>query len=99
MNTRSKLADRNLAHADAHTHNIPMICLSVVNTVAFHPEGSCIASGGNDRTIKMWDVRSHLLVQHYNAHDDAVTALSMHPVGLITCLIIITICLSLTMFI
>lgn len=53
---------------------------SVVNTVAFHPESQCLASGSADRTLKMWDIRSHLLIQHYPAHDDEVTSISMHSV-------------------
>jgi centriolar protein POC1 len=52
----------------------------VVTSVAFHPESQCVASGSADRTLKMWDIRSHLLIQHYPAHDDEVTSISMHPV-------------------
>ena len=63
-----------------HAHTLTFTC-SVVNTVAFHPEGQCLASGSADRTLKMWDVRSHLLIQHYPAHDDEVTSISMHPVS------------------
>ncbi len=58
-----------------------MCAVSVVNCVAFHPEGNCVASGSADRTLKMWDTRSHLLIQHYPAHEEAVTSISMHPVG------------------
>jgi WD40 repeat protein len=54
---------------------------SVVTSVAFHPENQCVASGSADRTLKMWDIRSHLLIQHYPAHDDEVTSISMHPVS------------------
>ncbi len=53
---------------------------SVVNTVAFHTEGNCLLSGSADRSIKMWDTRSHLLCQHYPAHEEAVTSISMHAV-------------------
>lgn len=29
----------------------------------------------------MWDSRSHLLVQHYSAHDGPVTSIALHPSG------------------
>ncbi len=53
---------------------------SAVNSVCFHKENSCVISGSSDRTIKMWDVRSHLLIQHYAAHEAPVTGISLHPV-------------------
>jgi centriolar protein POC1 len=58
---------------------------SVVTSVAFHPENQCVASGSADRTLKMWDIRSHLLIQHYPAHDDEITSISMHPVSACLC--------------
>ena len=88
----------------------------LVNTVAFHPDGTCIASAGerellltrshgsalmlveeghtlftllaneltltgSDSTIKVWDVRTNQLLQHYKAHTGAVTNLAFHPSG------------------
>ncbi len=55
---------------------------SVVTSVAFHPESQCLASGSADKTLKMWDIRSHLLIQHYPAHEDEITSISMHSVSL-----------------
>jgi centriolar protein POC1 len=39
-----------------------------------------VASASADKTIKMWDIRSHQLIQHYSAHTDAVTSISLPPV-------------------
>jgi len=52
-----------------------------VNGVVFHPNGSCLASCGADSKIKVFDLRSNRLIQHYDAHNDAVNSISMHPSG------------------
>ena len=31
----------------------------------FHPNGTCIAAGGTDSTVKVWDIRMNKLLQHY----------------------------------
>ena len=54
---------------------------SAVNCVLFHKDGNCVASCSSDKTIKMWDVRSHLLIQHYSAHDAPVSSISLHESG------------------
>ena len=30
---------------------------SSVSSVAWHPDGTCVASVGTDNTIKLWDIR------------------------------------------
>jgi WD40 repeat protein len=52
-----------------------------VNSVRFHPDGTCIASGSDDKKIKIWDTRSNRLIQHYDAHSAAVSSISFHPSG------------------
>lgn len=52
-----------------------------MNAVAFHPDGTCVAAGSADRTVKLWDLRSNALLQHYPAHGDAVTGVSFHESG------------------
>lgn len=36
-----------------------------VNHVEFHPSGTCIAAASSDATIKIWDIRTNKLLQHY----------------------------------
>ncbi|KAJ3104556.1 POC1 centriolar protein A [Phlyctochytrium planicorne] len=41
----------------------------MVTSVAFHPAGNIIASCSTDRSIKLFDIRTHKLIQNYgNAH-------------------------------
>lgn len=45
---------------------------SMITDVAFHPSGHLIASCSSDRSIKIWDIRTHKLLQHYgDAHGQA----------------------------
>jgi len=47
----------------------------------FMNDGNTVASCSVDKTIKLWDVKSHQLIQHYPAHGDSVTSISVHPSG------------------
>ena len=41
----------------------------MVTSVAFHPSGTVVASASTDRSIKLFDIRTHKLMQHYgDAH-------------------------------
>lgn len=53
----------------------------MVNAVSFHPNGTSLASASSDQTIKVWDLRTNRLLQHYPAHAAAVTCFSFHPSG------------------
>lgn len=47
----------------------------------FINDGNTVASCSVDKTIKLWDVKSHQLIQHYPAHSESVTSISVHPSG------------------
>lgn len=41
----------------------------MISSVAFHPSGTIVASASIDKSIKLFDIRTHKLIQHYgNAH-------------------------------
>lgn len=46
---------------------------AMVNACAMNPDGTCVASVSHDRTIKLWDLRTHQILQHHEAHDEAVS--------------------------
>lgn len=60
---------------------------SWVRTLCFTPDGSQIVSGGDDRSVRVWDVASgqchHTLIRHTNS----VQGVAVHPAGqwLATC--------------
>lgn len=53
----------------------------IITSVKFNPESNCISSTGSEGTIKIWDIRSKKILQHYNAHSDTVNEISFHPSG------------------
>mmetsp|Transcript_4115 Transcript_4115/g.6957 ORF Transcript_4115/g.6957 Transcript_4115/m.6957 type:complete len:184 (-) Transcript_4115:781-1332(-) len=53
----------------------------MVNDVKFPPDSTCLASCGTDKKIKIFDCRSHRLLQHYDAHDDVVNSISFNQAG------------------
>jgi WD40 repeat protein len=54
-------------------HNRP------VNAVIFSSDGALLASGSDDRTVKIWDVKKNSLLYNLTGHTKYVTCLAFHP--------------------
>ena len=52
--------------------------------LAFHPDGSRLASAGADRTVRLWDVNGGREVLTLRGHHDRVLGVAFSPDG--TCL-------------
>ncbi|PYI03229.1 WD40 repeat-like protein [Aspergillus sclerotiicarbonarius CBS 121057] len=54
---------------------------SPVRSVTFSPDGRLLASGANDRTIKLWDVSTSTLQQTLEGHNGYVESIAFSPDG------------------
>jgi len=52
-----------------------------VQSVAFAPNGRWLASGSNDKTVKVWDVSKGALVGTLHGHGYAINAIAISPDG------------------
>ena len=53
----------------------------VVNALAFSPDGAVIASGGSDRTVRLWDAVTGQQVGTFTGHTDTITSIAFSPDG------------------
>ena len=52
-----------------------------VRAVAVSPDNSLLASVGNDRLVRLWDMREGTLVREMAGHDSHIYSVAFHPDG------------------
>src|SRR5205823_3383662 len=52
-----------------------------VNAVAFSPDGRTLASGSDDKKIKLWDVATGIQLRSLEGHTSQVSAVTFSPDG------------------
>lgn len=55
--------------------------LAPARYVEFHPNGTAIGSGNEDAYVKLYDLRTNCLYQHYATHKGPVNMIKFHPSG------------------
>ena len=54
---------------------------SLVSSVAYSPDGKTIASGSWDKTIRLWNAESGVLLKTLKGHTDKVNSIAYSPDG------------------
>jgi hypothetical protein len=52
-----------------------------IRSLAFHPTGRPLASGGDDRIVRLWDVEKAAVVQTHEGHLSPISSLGFSPDG------------------
>ncbi len=55
--------------------------LGGVYAMALFPDGTTLASGGNDEMVKLWDTRNGTLIREFRGHRDRVNSVVVSPNG------------------
>jgi WD40 repeat protein len=73
-----------LKHTGIIQGSFTELIIRMVTNVAVHPAGTIIASASSDRSIKLFDIRTHKLIQHYGDAHGPQSNSGENPMGGVT---------------
>jgi WD40 repeat protein len=79
----AKVSDEHVVHVSRGGEEVSQLKghTAYVSAAAFSPNGEVIASGSNDRTLRLWDTASGKELHCCRGHDDQVCAIAFAPDG------------------
>jgi WD40 repeat protein len=75
--TREMLAFFSPKQTLTHSTNLS----AEIYSVAISPDGKILASGGEDKTIKLWEVSSGKLLRNFTGHSERIKTIAFSPDG------------------
>lgn len=54
---------------------------SCINTIAISPDGKILASGGENKIVKLWNLETKKVIHTLSGHSEAITSLVFNPQG------------------
>ncbi|HLO83496.1 MAG TPA: serine/threonine-protein kinase [Nostocaceae cyanobacterium] len=72
---------QNLQWECLHTFTGNISSLNSINTLAISPDGQTLASGDDNKTIKLWDLKTQQLLADIVGHNQPVTSVAFSPDG------------------
>ena len=67
--------------AQEHVHLVPQLGVSPIDSVALSPNARFVLTGGDDGTVRLWDVATGKQIRSFKGHKSRVNSVAFSPDG------------------
>jgi WD40 repeat protein len=71
----------DISFGSSYTNSVTTSVTASVSSIAFSPDGQYIVSGGDDATIRLWDLQGNQVGEPFYGHRDGVHCVAFSPDG------------------